>query len=499
MVSGRVIDSSRTRDNAWLGTAVAVAIILFLFVHFIIGLNAPLWLDESWTGALAALNTFDELLHQAGEEAGGPLYYIFIWFWAKLFGISNASFHSSSLLFAVLAPLIAWRGLRTCSQNLALAWAIILIVWGPGMAQSGFARCYPLLSCLIILMNVTFIKLLIKPTIGKAFVWSFVSSAAILTHYYASIICCMQGVYFLALHRRRMLDIWPSASLFFVPMGWIFFHQQRLTMMASPEYSWYRLIDLGDIPVILSYLLGFNIPMTVCFIAVLCSCHIIFRKGYDRHTGSIAIDRAVIRAGIATIFSVSILVCIAMIRPCLTLRYLTPFEPGCALLIAYWLCRIIKNDRRRLAGLLVGFISLSSVFWLGPLPLGERIFNFEVASKWIGVASPSATIFFWDNPVASTVASDQLKLVGGFFLHRNGINTTVYPIYPKIGTDMNGLIEEKLKVADSSIWMYDTWVLGTTAKSYPPLLGTLEPSVECKNFGLDRIGIFACRRKISSS
>jgi hypothetical protein len=427
MISGRIIDSNWKRENGFLGIAVAAAICLFIYVHLIIGLNAPLWLDESWTGALASLTTLDDLLHQAGEEAGGPLYYVFIWSWAKIFGISNASFHSSSLFFAVMAPLIAWRGLRTYSHNLALAWATILVVWGPGIAQSGFARCYPLLSCLAILINVTFIKLITKPTIGRASIWSFFSSTIILTHYYAGIICFVQGVYFLAVHRRRALNTWPAASFFIGPMGWIFFHQRRLTMMASPEYSWYRVIDLADVPVICSNLLGFNILMTVCFIAALCSCHIIFQKGYDKHAGGVVIDRAVIRAGIATVFSLSILVSIAMIRPCLTLRYLTPFEPGIALLIAYWLCRIIKNDRGRLAGLLAGFISLSSVFWLGPLPLGERIFNFEVASKWIGEASPSKTIFFWDNPVALTVASDQLKLVGGFFLHRDGSHAAIDP------------------------------------------------------------------------
>jgi hypothetical protein len=61
---------------------------------------------------------------------------------------------------------------------------------------------------------------------------------------------------------------------------------------------------------------------------------------------------------------------------------------------------------------------------------------------------------------------------------------------------MNGLVEKKLINEDSAIWLYDTWVLGTTAKLHPPLLDKLNSRVECKNFGVDRIGIFACRQKI---
>ena len=49
----------------------------------------PLWLDETWTGAIAAQNSLQAVVHQIYNDVNAPLYYLLIHVWSIFFGISN--------------------------------------------------------------------------------------------------------------------------------------------------------------------------------------------------------------------------------------------------------------------------------------------------------------------------------------------------------------------------------------------------------------------------
>jgi hypothetical protein len=83
--------------------------------------------------------------------------------------------------------------------------------------------------------------------------------------------------------------------------------------------------------------------------------------------------------------------------------------------MSYWLVGASSGSQARLGMLLLASVAISGLYWIGPLPLPERDYNFEMASRWIAETAPSRMTFFWDAPTAFVVAEDQMSLVGGFF------------------------------------------------------------------------------------
>lgn len=65
-----------------------------------------LWIDEGTTAYLASINTFNNLISYLscykGSEAQMPGYIIYIWLWAKLFGLSEIALRSANIPFYIL-------------------------------------------------------------------------------------------------------------------------------------------------------------------------------------------------------------------------------------------------------------------------------------------------------------------------------------------------------------------------------------------------------------
>ncbi len=482
-----------------LGLAIVAAGILVVAAHRAMALDGPLWLDESWTGALASVGTVTELLHQASEEAGGPFYYLLIWMWVRVFGDSNVSLHLSSLVFTCIAPLIAWRGLRRLQPSMAIAWAVLLATWNSGLAQSGFARCYPVLLTLSVATSVQYIALVREPTRGRAAGWAALATATILTHYYSGLLVATQAAAFLLVHRRRALEQLPAVLVFTPALAWIVWNLPRLGMMTSPDLVGYNRVSMVDIPIIASYFLGVRDCRMLPFIAAGLLIFLLARRRRGSIFSVLSPAPAVLYTGWAALAAVVLIVGLSMLHPLLELRYLTPFAPGVALLIAYWMVATSAGRRSTLGLLLAASVILSATYWIDPRVLGERAYNYEVASKWIAEVGPSKLVFFWDNPIALTVARDQMSLVGGFFLERDGTHLEVVPRYPTLQTDMNGVIGAGREAGSAVIWLYDLNVRGTTAISHPPELSKADPGLECRDFGRERIGVVACRPKTLSS
>ena len=150
-------------------------------------------------------------------------------------------------------------------------------------------------------------------------------------------------------------------------------------------------------------------------------------------------------------------------------------------------------DRRRLGLLVYGSVGISSIFWYGPLPLEDRVMNFEVASEWISASSPSKLFFLWENPTALTVIEDQMALMGGFFLHRKALQTPVESIYPQIGTDMKDIVSGKVGRTESLIWIFNHDVHHNSTLDYEVSSADFDSHVECRDFGTSFVSIFACR------
>lgn len=52
----------------------------------IFGLDTPLWLDETFTGAIAIEPDITVMIQQCLRDVAAPVYYWMMWVWEKLFG-----------------------------------------------------------------------------------------------------------------------------------------------------------------------------------------------------------------------------------------------------------------------------------------------------------------------------------------------------------------------------------------------------------------------------
>jgi hypothetical protein len=185
---------------------------------------------------------------------------------------------------------------------------------------------------------------------------------------------------------------------------------------------------------------------------------------------------------------------IAVVRPTFTFRYLTPFAPGILLLVGHWVSRIGRTPYLPLGVLLAGSLSTAALT-MEPAPIsGKSLYSYQAASAWLAESGPRRLVFFWDHPATPVETRRQLDAVGGFFLRRAGHSIEITPVYPS-SNDMNGPVLDAAKSDAAVLWMFDTLVQHTSARNYPPRLASIDPSLECRDFGGFNIGVVACRRR----
>src|SRR2546428_9280588 len=92
----------RVRVDAVL-VALGVVVGLAAVLRFATLSNQSFWIDESLTAHRTTGSFYDMLaaVHRPAE-AEGPLYFLFAWPWARLFGADEAGLRSLSAVFGVL-------------------------------------------------------------------------------------------------------------------------------------------------------------------------------------------------------------------------------------------------------------------------------------------------------------------------------------------------------------------------------------------------------------
>ena len=471
--------------------AAACAVSWMCCVHQ--GMAAPLWLDESWTGAFASEPSLTGLTEQIRSDANAPLYYYVIWFWARAFGFSNLSLHVPSLLFSLATPVVAWAGLRRARPMLACVWAAMLALWIPGIIQAGDARCYALLLFLSVATAIAIVRAHEKPTLGRALGWAVSACLMTLTHYHAGGLALAQGLILAARYRGQWRETWPATLAFLPGFTWILWHAPRLAAFAQPGVAWYDPLTLADLPTVLWFLLG--PPLSEAALpAALAVCIFMSSRARVEVGSQGRRDAAVIATGAASFAALAFCLVVAALRPTFTFRYLTPFVPGLLLVIASVVIKASRSRWQPLAILMGGWL-VSVLFVVSSEDVARmKAYGFETASAWIAEAAPARLVFFWDHPATPVEMPGQLDAVGGFFLRRAGLSVNVVPIYPQPSPDMNGPVLAAGGSDSATLWIYDTEIHGTTARRFPPRLGQMDSGLECRDFGIANIGVMACRR-----
>ncbi|QXX73978.1 hypothetical protein MHY1_00779 [Methylovirgula sp. HY1] len=467
------------------------AIISGTVIHFV-GLGQPLWLDEAWTGAIAAQNSISAVFHQILFDVNAPLYYVLAYFWAKIFGLSDVAMRVPSALLTAAAAWVVVAGRAPIDKETKLGWAALLALWVPGLEYAHDARCYGLLFFLATINALLFARLIMDPKRQNAYGWATVSLLLILTHYYALLLVGTQVLLLLARHRAKALSLWPALFIFAPLPFWMMLQISVILRFLDPRVAWYWLLKFGDLGIIIDFLA--NSYFVVIFVLLLAILGVTRRKD-DPLTVEEKGDPLWLVV-LASVIPAAVVIAVGFVRPSFIFRYLMPFGPG----ILLGLALVARNAKPvwKLAPLAMLLVFLSpTAGWLVK-QIGRRgnPYSFETASQFLIQQGTRHLVFLWDNPSSQVVDPQQLAAVGGFFFKRAGVPVDVTPIKLHAGEDPNSQLLKAAKAKTSAIlWLYDIRVHKTAARAYPVAIEARDPAWLCQNFGNQRIGIIACHRK----
>jgi len=166
-----------------------------------------IWYDESYTFSLIQLHLgvmFGRIPH---SESTPPLYYCFVWVWARIFGFGAAGVRSFSAVCGTLTIPVVYaaahkllHGKRPALIAAALTACNPLLIW-----YSQEARSYEFLVLTSACTLLAFAYARERPRPLALALWAFACCCAITTHYYAILLVVPEAAWLIYEHRYRRL------------------------------------------------------------------------------------------------------------------------------------------------------------------------------------------------------------------------------------------------------------------------------------------------------
>jgi hypothetical protein len=372
-------------------------------------------------------------------------------------------------------------------------WAALLALWIPGIGYGQTARCYALELLFATLQTLAFIRLLDRTSLRAALPWVACCALTTAAHYDAAILAVAQGVVFLALKRWQAVKCWPSLFLVVPVVILIAWQGPEMARFMQPDTTWYRLQKAEDVLGDVFYLLGsfwwiFVAPLLLLAAVVLG----LLRRGTPE-----GFSKSVIWGAVASIFGAIVLIWLGTQRPMMTVRYLAPFAPGFLLALLIFLRVLARGAANAIRTMLLVAALATFCFWAaaggGHADTVVEPLSYEGASYRLMSTDTKTVVFTWDNPNARAMHLEQIGEFGKFFFKRAGSTIDVHPIQLRRGEDPNIQLIRAAQPSNAAIiWVYDTWVNGTEAKSHPPAIAQMSPNWTCNTTGHRTIGVVTC-------
>lgn len=203
MQPGEIIEAP-ARVSRRIVLVVAALTILAALLRFAWLAHKGFWFDEIYTLEIVR-RPFGDAMHGVWTtEASPPLYFVLVWGWTRLFGMGEAGLRSlSAVVGTATVPFMYLAGRDLASRSVGVA-AAALIAVNPFVVSYGQeARAYALLVLLISIGLWCFARALRDPTPRRLMAWAAVSSAALITHYFAALIIAGEAAWLF--HRRSSI------------------------------------------------------------------------------------------------------------------------------------------------------------------------------------------------------------------------------------------------------------------------------------------------------
>lgn len=405
---------------AMLGGLAVLALRLWLIA------DLPLWLDETWTAAIAGQPSWTAFWREVWLDANAPLYYLVMGLWP---GDGNFALRVPGLLFMVAVPVLAfaWK-LPGLTREARLAWAALLFFWTPGLLFSADARSYALLLLVSTAQAIAFARLIEAPDLKRATLWCGLAGLAVATHYFAAWLALVQGVAYLALHRGRAVRTFPALLVLTPLAAWGIHHLPRLLVYARPDVVWYeRLSPKGALDVAV-FVLGPSLLFALVLALILALC-----RGLPPE----AAGRGARWTALSGLAALALLVGLGMIQPFLVERYLTPLVPSLLLGVVL------------LARAPAGYAAVAALFllWINPAATRGTLrlraaFGLELPSRYLLEARPDTLAYSLGYEGARVMDPGTMAQLGRYFFEREGQRVEARMIVTGKDLDVSMAVED---------------------------------------------------------
>ena len=469
--------------------AVIAAFVLGAIIRLVVfSRHFPLWSDEAWTGAIVGQPTLRATIEQSLMDPNAPSYFILMHFWTKWFGLSDSALRFPSLIFGVIAPLIAMLPSKGIERDVRLLWCGIVALWIPGFWYSQEARCYSLAFLLAMACTHAYVRLLAQPSVRNAVGWASLGCLMILTEYHSLLLIGCQGIGYLALHRKRAIRTWPAVLLYLPAVAWMWAHMPRVLQYADANAYIHPIVRFDNVLGILGFVVG-NWVLAVLLLIVALVLGVLFGPIKD------APSNAWLAAATATVSAI-LLIAIGSLNAIFTTRYLMVFIPGISLGISL----LAAHFGQRWKLVPVGIIILYGIFawnWKTENDQADAklILSFEHASRELEKNGIDQLVFLLDSPLTNVLQPSQLEALGGFFFRRQGLTIPITPIFLRPGDNPNERLLDAAATTPRSaiLWLYVPSARNTAILSYPVRIEQINRAWFCSDFGTP--GVVACHRR----
>jgi hypothetical protein len=282
----------------------------------------------------------------------------------------------------------------------------LLFFWSPGLLLSADARSYALLLLVSVAQTVAYARLMETPGRGRAALWCGLASLAVATHYFAAWPALVQGLLYLALHKKRALRTWPSLFVLLPLAAWGLHHLPRLLVYAQPDVVWYERLSLSAALDVAAYAFGPSLLFALLLAAILAGCRLL--PAEPAAAGARW-------AAISAIAALALLVAVGMKQPFLVDRYLTPLVPGALL-------GIVLLARAPAGYALVAAFYLA---WIQPAAVRgtlqrRAVFGLELPVRYLLPARPDTLVYSLGYGGARVMDPGTTSQLGRYFFARAG-------------------------------------------------------------------------------
>ncbi len=307
----------------------------FILLNLILKLlhisETPYWLDESHF-VFEAQKSLKAIIDEALNYPNSPLYVVMLGGWVKLFGISEFSTRSLSLLFHIFSiPLLYYFAKKYINKQAAIIVILLFTFSNIHLYYSHEARSYTIITFFTIFSFYYFLNLMQKPDWIKLSKYSLVNTVLLYTQVVPIFAIFSQFLVslFHVKNNRKSFIYFILANLIAVTIFsvWIIFNRYYKRDMA--EAAWLSPPDLSDIFLVMVRFLNTRVILFIFLLILL----LFFIKEYKKISGK---EKNIFWLTISWSFVPIISVfALSLFIPRFLPRYMLLATPGIYLLFAF--------------------------------------------------------------------------------------------------------------------------------------------------------------------